>query len=79
MKGSVVSFAKICFETSVGGWSAWTGKKPRFLIALLAFSCTDLIAHNPEVVGSSPASATRKENTTQPGGVFLFFGLCSKP
>ena len=28
-------------------------------------------AHNPEVVGSSPASAT-KENTTQPGGVFLW-------
>ena len=27
-------------------------------------------SHNPEVVGSSPASAT-KENTTQPGGVFF--------
>ena len=27
-------------------------------------------AHNPEVVGSSPASAT-KENTTQSGGVFF--------
>ena len=27
-------------------------------------------SHNPEVVGSSPASAT-KENTTQTGGVFF--------
>ena len=27
-------------------------------------------AHNPEVVGSSPASAT-KENTTRLGGVFF--------
>ena len=30
-------------------------------------------AHNPEVVGSSPASAT-KENTTQTGGVFFGYG-----
>ena len=31
-------------------------------------------AHNPEVVGSSPASAT-KENTTQTGGVFLWLWM----
>ena len=30
-------------------------------------------AHNPEVVGSSPASATN-ENTTQTGGVFFGYG-----
>ena len=29
-------------------------------------------AHNPEVVGSSPASATRKRKTTQLGGLFFF-------
>ena len=29
-------------------------------------------AHNPEVVGSSPASATRKRETTQSGGLFFF-------
>ena len=37
-------------------------------------------AHNPEVVGSSPASATRKEKS-HPNwdGFFLFSGLQGKP
>ena len=51
-------FAKTCFDPTVGGWSARRGKKGGFLIAFLAFFSTDLIAHNPEVVGSSPADPT---------------------
>ena len=69
-----VIFAKTCFESAVGGWSARRGKNTGFLIAFFGFSHTDLIAHTPEVVGSSPASATRKRKTTQSGGLFFF--LC---
>ncbi|MBQ7768034.1 MAG: hypothetical protein IJ403_04045 [Oscillospiraceae bacterium] len=47
-----------------------TKKKHKY--ALSAFT------HNPEVVGSSPASATKK-NTTHPGGVLFGYDsiLCS--
>ena len=55
-------FAKTCFDGSVGIWSARTEQKPRFLIAFLDFFLTDAIAHNPKVVGSSPASATNNAN-----------------
>ena len=57
-EGSVGSFAKTCFETSVGVWSAQMGKSTWILIAFLGFFSTEFSAHNPEVVGSSPASAT---------------------
>ena len=69
-----VIFAKACFEPSVGVWSAWAGKKPRFLIACIALLGPELSAHNPEVVGSSPASATRKGKVI-PTGMAFFFSL----
>ncbi len=72
------SFAKTCFDGSVGVWSARMEKKTRFLIAFLAFFSTDLIAHNPEVVGSSPASATRKENDHPTGWSFFFSRLAKQ-
>ena len=70
IKGIFASFAKTCFEAAVGIWSAGRREKWHFLLVLLDFSSFLPIAHNPEVVGSSPASAT-KENTTQTGGVFF--------
>ena len=33
-------------------------------------------AHNPEVVGSSPASATRKEKVIPIGMAFFFYPAC---
>ena len=33
-------------------------------------------AHNPEVVGSSPASATRKEKVIPTGMAFFFYPAC---
>ena len=54
------TFAKTCLETSVGEWSARTGKNPCSLLVFLALWHFDSCAHNPEVVGSSPASATIK-------------------
>ena len=59
-KGRFASFAKTCFETAVGVWSAKTGEKTRFSLRLLGFLDLFTGAHNPEVVGSSPASATKK-------------------
>ena len=57
-KGIDDSFAKSCFDGSVGVWSARTEQKCRFLIAFLAFSEGLIGAHNPEVVGSSPVTGT---------------------
>ena len=71
-KGSVASFAKTWFDGSVGVWSARTEQKPRFLIALLAFSSTESSAHNPEVVGSSPASATISQASLSQGSEASF-------
>ena len=51
-------FAKTWFETIVGEWSAKTGNHPGSLLVFLALWHFDSSAHNPEVVGSSPASAT---------------------
>ena len=59
-RGRDGSFAKICFETSVGEWSARTGNNPGSLLVFLTLWHFDSSAHNPEVVGSSPASATKK-------------------
>ena len=56
------SFAKTCFESSVGEWSAKTGNRGWFLLDFLAFCQLDSCAHNPEVVGSSPASATIRKD-----------------
>ncbi len=72
-QGFVGSIAKTCFDGSVGVWSARMGQKSRFLIAFLAFSEPELSAHNPEVVGSSPASATRKRKDHPNGWSFLFW------
>ena len=76
-EGIFVSFAKTCFDGSVGVWSAQTGKNTCFLITFLAFWGTELSAHNPEVVGSSPASAT-KEKPIHSDGFFFGYGsrLC---
>ena len=52
------NFAKTCFETAVGEWSARTGKHPGSLLVFLALWCFDSSAHNRSGVGSSPASAT---------------------
>ena len=54
------SFAKTCFDTSIGEWSAKTGNHPGSLLVFLALWYFDSSAHNPEVVGSSPASATKE-------------------
>ena len=70
-KGIAAIFTKTCFDPTVGVWPARKGKKTRFLIDFLAFFSTDLIAHNPEVVGSSPASATKKDS--HPFGWLSFF------
>ena len=59
-RGRDGSFAKTCFETAVGEWSARTGKHPGSLLVFFALWHFDSSAHNPEVVGSSPASATKK-------------------
>ena len=80
--GTDTIFAKTWFETSVGKWSARTGKNTGFLIACLALLGVDSSAHNPEVVGSSPASAT-KELTRYllriPGFLRLYGGFrCGK-
>ena len=36
---------------------------------------TIIVLYNPEVVGSSPASATRKEKSSQKGWLFSFIQL----
>ena len=54
------TFAETCFEQFVGEWSAKTRKQAGFSLVFFAFSHLDLCAHNPEVVGSSPASATKE-------------------
>ena len=71
-KGIGGIFAKTCFERLVGVWSARPKKNTRFLIACLALLATELSAHNPEVVGSSPASATRKGKVVPIGTAFFF-------
>ena len=57
------TFAKTCFEMSVGEWSARTGNNPGSLLVFLALWHFDSCAHNPEVVGSSPASATIRKDS----------------
>ena len=52
--------AKTCLDSSVGEWSAKTRKASWFVLSCFAFSGLDSCAHNPEVVGSSPASATKE-------------------
>ena len=52
--------AKICLDSSVGEWSAKTREDACFVLACIAFSGLDPCTHNPEVVGSSPASATKE-------------------
>ena len=42
------TFAKTCFETAVGEWSARTGENTGSLIPCLALLEPDLCAHNPE-------------------------------
>jgi hypothetical protein len=64
-------FAKTCFETAVGVWSARRGEKTRFLIAFFGFSDSELIAHNRSLVGSSPAT---RANT----GGHLYFRIWQK-
>ena len=46
----------------VSEWSAQRWPKPRFVIAVLRVWSLGSIAHNPEVVGSNPASATTKNS-----------------
>ena len=65
------TFAKTCFETAVGEWSAKTGNHPGSSLVFLALWYFDSSAHNPEVVGSSPASATKK--FSHPFGWLNFF------
>ena len=64
------NFAKTCFETAVGECSAKTGNHPGSLLVFLALWHFDSSAHNPEVVGSSPASATKK--ISHPFGWLIF-------
>ena len=70
--GTDTSFAKACFEMSVGKWSARTGKNTGSLIACLALLEVDSSAHNPEVVGSSPASATIRKASLSHGSEVSF-------
>ena len=56
--GMCGSFAKTCFSESVGVWSAKANPKVRFVIAFFVTLRNLRCAHNPEVGGSSPSSAT---------------------
>ena len=62
VKGSDTRFAKTCFGSSVGVWSAKTEHLPQFLIAYLAFLDFDLCSVNPQVVGSSPTGGAMKND-----------------
>ena len=53
------SFAKTCFSNFVGVSSAEKPQKVGLLITFLGVSDFLRYAHNPEVGGSSPSSATR--------------------
>ena len=66
------NFAKICFEIPVGEWSARTGKHPGSLLVFFALWHFDSGAHNPEVVGSSPASATISQASLSHGSEVSF-------
>ena len=65
------NFAKTCFESAVGAWSAWSGKEDRFLLVFLAFSVTDLIAHNPEGNEATAAGGGRREGAVS-AAVYIF-------
>ena len=66
--------AKTCLDRSVGEWSAKTREDACFVLACFAFSGLDPCTHNPEVVGSSPASATIKTTVFERKAVvFLYF------
>jgi len=69
-KDSGGRFAKACFETSVGVWSARRGKKYRFLIACFGFFRTDLIAHNPEGSEGSAAGGRGSDLSEWPRSIF---------
>ena len=70
-RGRDGTFAKTCFETAVGEWSARTGNNPGSLLVFLVLWHFDSCAHNPEVVGSSPASATIKTPDFERNPVFF--------
>ena len=67
------NFAKTCFAVSVGKWSARTGNNPGSLLVFLALWHFDSCAHNPEVVGSSPASATISQASLSSGSEVSFY------
>ena len=71
--GLAARVAKTCLDSSVGEWSAKTRKDSWFVLSCFAFSGLDSCAHNPEVVGSSPASATKELLKSQDFRSFSFY------
>ena len=59
LRGICETFDLPPVRAPVGVWSACFVRKTRFFLAPIAFSERVSCAHNPEVAGSSPASATR--------------------
>lgn len=51
------------FEGLIGGWSAWMGKKGRFLLVFLGIFHIDFIAHNPEVAESVDTPTACRRNS----------------
>ena len=65
------SFAKTCFSNFVGVSSAEKPQKVGLLITFLGVSDFLRYAHNPEVGGSSPSSATIKTPNFERKSVFF--------
>ena len=61
--------SKDVLSPSVGDSSARAKKRTCFMIARLGSCHFESGSHNPEVVGSNPAPATRKRNTHRQVGV----------
>ena len=64
-------FAALLPHPTVGSWSADLSGEFPFLLSPMGFCPPPPCAHNPEVVGSSPASATRKTPDFERNQVFL--------
>ena len=70
-----LNLAKSVFAFSVDEWSVLSTQKPRpsfDILTILGFMST---AHNPEVAGSSPASATIRKASLSQGSEASFFML----
>ena len=72
MRGTAEEASKDVLSRSVGNSSALLSRKPRPLIACFGALMRESGSHNPEVVGSNPAPATRNKIVHQQVGDFIF-------